>query len=504
MANDERFAADARREAAGVRAIERGWNADPLRCEISTTATADGRSLYLVGGAVRDLLLGRPVGDWDLAGHEMIDFARRFAQAHDLRLIVLHEDFPTARVILRPGDPRGFVDFVELRAPTLEADLCARDFTINALAWDVRGADTLIDPTGGVEDLVARLIRAPGRSVLATDPLRTLRAFRFAAELGFGIDLETGEWLRELAPRIWEIPGERIGAELLKLFAAPHAADAVQLAEDLGTLESFFPMMAGMRGVEQGGYHHLDVLGHTLLTLHEVERVINEPEVVFPRSAAAVRAWVADPGNRAAVRLAALFHDVGKPECRTIVDGHARFLGHADAGARRFAQFAERVALPARVRKQVVQMVRLHLRPLELANAGIAAEDRGRPLAATITIRAIRRLMRDAEPAALGLLLLAVADRSACRGPASHIEQRARQFAIFDDMLVRYHRWLRAHREQPRLLDGAELMTALGIDEGPLVGELLAAINEAWEDREISSRAEALALARRLLRERGE
>lgn len=501
MSADER-AREQERAAERVRSIERGWQEDPLRREISAAAIAAARALYLVGGAVRDLLLGRPVGDWDLAGHGMIDFARRFADEHDLRVVILHEDFPTARVILQPGDPRGFVDFVELRAPEIEADLRARDFTINALAWDVRGAEALVDPTGGVEDLAARLVRAPERAVLAADPLRTLRAFRFAAELGFGIDLETGGWLRELAPRVWEVPGERIGAELLKLFAAPHAADAIQTAEELGTLESFFPMMAAMRGVEQGGYHHLDVLGHTLLTLHEAERVINEPEVVFPRSATAVRAWAADPGNRAAVRLAALFHDVGKPECRARIEGQMRFLGHADASAHSFAQFAESVALPTHLRRQVMRMVRLHMRPLELANAGIAAEDEGLPAASAITIRAIRRLMRDAEPAGIGLLLVAVGDRSACRGPASSLSQRVRQFAIFDDMLVRYADWLREHHAQPSLLSGTQLMAELGIAEGPLVGELLDAISEAWEDREITTRAQALSLARRLLRRR--
>lgn len=487
----------------GARMVERGWRADPLRRELSATAIAEGRPLYLVGGAVRDLLLERPVGDWDLAGHGIIDFARHFAGEHDLRVVILHEDFPTARVILRPGNPRGFVDFAELRAPTIEADLRARDFTVNALAWDVRGGGALIDPMGGVADLAARRVRAPERAVLEADPLRTLRAFRFAAELGFGIDLETGAWLRDLASRVWEVPGERIGTEVVKLFAAPHAADALQLAEGLGALESFFPMLAAMRGVEQGGYHHLDVLGHTLLTLHEVERVINEPEAVFPRSAGAVRAWVSDSGNRAAVRLAALFHDAGKPECRARIEGHTRFLGHADAGAHVFAQFAERVALPTHLRRQVLRMVRLHMRPLELANAGIMAEDEGRPLADAITIRAIRRLMRDAEPAGIGLLLVAVGDRSACRGPASSIEQRARQFAIFDDLLLRYLQWQCEHHARPRLISGTDLMAELGIAEGPLVGALLDAINEAWEDREITTREQALALARRLLRERG-
>lgn len=482
-----------------AQALRRAWMAEPLHAAVSDLAIEHAYELYLVGGAVRDVLLERKVADWDLAGHGVIDIARRFAAEHDLRAVVLHEDFPTIRVILRPGVPTGFLDFVELRAPTIEEDLRKRDFTINALGWDIRGAGSLVDPTGGLDDLRGCTVRAPARAVLESDPLRVLRAFRFAAQLHFDVEPETGEWLADLAPRVHHLPGERIGQEILKLFAARHAADALQAAEDLGALEALLPPLAGTRGIEQGGYHHLDVLGHTLLALHEAERAINDPELFFPRSADAVRLWLRDEQNRAAVRLATLFHDVGKPECRTEEAGRVRFLGHADQSAATFLQFAARWCLPTRLRRQVVRMVRLHMRPLELANAGLKAEADGEKLSSVVTLRAIRRLMRDAEPAAIGLLLLAVGDRSACRGPASRLEQRGRLYEIFDDMLVRYLEWLREHSDRPRLIDGGALMERLDLPEGPLVGELLDAIAEAQEEGEVATEEEALRLARRLL-----
>ena len=114
--------------ADDVAALERAWQAEPLRRELSSLAIAAGRQLFLVGGAVRDLLLGREVDDWDVAGHDMIELASRFAREQHLRVVILHEHFPTARVILHPGAPAGYLDFVELRAPTLEEDLRARDF----------------------------------------------------------------------------------------------------------------------------------------------------------------------------------------------------------------------------------------------------------------------------------------------------------------------------------------------------------------------------------------
>ncbi len=482
-------------------ALKRAWARDEMRAQVSALAAERGYELYLVGGAVRDVLLGREVGDWDVAGHGVIDVARRFGAEQDLRAVVLHEELPTVRVILRPGDPTGFIDFVELRAPAIEDDLRRRDLTINALAWDIRGADEVVDPTGGMEDLRERLIRAPERAVLETDPLRVLRAFRFAAQLNFNIDPDTAEWLQELGPKIDDVAGERIGQEIVKLFAAPHAADAVQVAEDMRVLDALIPQVTDMRGVQQGGYHHLDVLGHTLLALHEAERAINEPELFLPRSADAIRVWLQEPDDRAAVRLAALFHDVGKPECRTREEGRTRFLGHADASASTFIEIARRWCLPTHLRRQVVRMIRLHMRPLELSNSGMRAEEEGRKLRSVITISAIRRLMRDAEPAGIGLFLLAVGDRSACRGPASQLEKRGRLYEIFDDMLVRYLEWLREHKERPRLIDGTTLMEKLDLNEGPLVGELLDAIGEAYEDREITTEKEALDLAREMLSE---
>ncbi|MFP4248493.1 MAG: CCA tRNA nucleotidyltransferase [Armatimonadota bacterium] len=486
-------------EARPAAELSSEWLAEALRADLTGLAIERGYELYLVGGAVRDVLLGREVGDWDLAGHGVIDIARRFAAEHDLRTVLLHEDLPTIRVILRPGDPTGFLDFAELRAPTIEQDLCLRDFTINALAWDIRGADRLIDPTGGLEDIEASRVRALDREVLAADPLRVLRAFRFAAELNFDVAGETGEWLAELAPEIESVAGERIGHEMAKLFAAPHAADAVQAAEDLGALGALVPPLAETRGVQQGGFHHLDVLGHTLLALHEAERAINDPELFLPRAADAIRVWLGEAENRAAVRMAVAFHDVGKPACRTEEEGRTRFLGHADASASTFLDCAERWCLPTSLRRKVVRMIRLHMRPLELASAGMRAEAEGRSLESVITLSAVRRLMRDAEPASIGLLLVAVGDRSACRGPASRLEERGRLYEVFDEMLVRYLKWLREQRKRPRLIDGDTLMAELNLPEGPLVGELLDAIEEAYEDREIEAEDEALALAREML-----
>ncbi len=481
--------------------VESAWLRQAARRELSGLARSWGQALYLVGGAVRDVALGREVGDWDLAGHDAVELAWAYADQRGYRLVMMHEEMPTARVIVEPGAPAGFLDFAELRAPTIEDDLRARDFTINAIAWDIRGADSVVDPTGGVADLTRRVVRASARTCLEDDPLRTLRAFRLTAELGFALEEETAEWVRECGPRIKEVAGERVGQEMLKLFAAPHAADAIQRAEEVGVLELFIPPLAAMRGVTQGGYHHLDVLGHSLLALHEVERAINAAERIYPGAAAALRVYLADDHRRAAVRLAALLHDLGKPACRSVEeDGRIRFIGHAQEGVRIWSRMARQWALPGEVTKAVATMTRLHLRPLQLVNAGLRAEDtEGKPPQEAITLTAIRRLMRKAEPYGVGLMLLAAADRAACRGPGSDFEHRRRVVEMLDDMLTRYLSWQREQRHMPRLVNGRDLMRALGLEPGPIVGELLDDIAEAQAEGEVSTREEALALARRVL-----
>lgn len=488
----------ARRAALSV---ERQWLADPVRCSLSDFARERGQALYLVGGAIRDVLLDRPVGDWDLAGPRATELAREWADQHDLHTVPLHEDLPTVRVIVRPGEADGFLDLADLRASTIGADLRARDFTINAIAWDVRGAPEVIDPTGGLEDLGRRLVRTPALTCLRDDPLRTLRAFRLGAELAFGLEEQTAQWVRECGPGVARMAGERVGQELLKLMAAPHAANAIQTAHDLGVLGDFVPPTSAMAGVDQGGYHHLDVLGHTLLALHEVERVLNDPSESFPLSAEVIRASMAEPARRAAVRLATLFHDIGKPQRRGLDEqGHIRFTGHEEEGAHIFLRTARRWALPGEVRVEVAAMIRLHLRPLQLANEGLRKLAEGEPPGEAITLSAIRRIMRDAEPAGVGLMLLASADRAACRGPASDFEHREDIIALLDSMLARYAEWAAEQRHLPRLVSGHDLMRELDLPPGPLIGDLLDAIAEAQDQRRISTPEEALEVARGVLK----
>ncbi|MBZ0272383.1 hypothetical protein K8I61_10120 [bacterium] len=204
----------------------------PLAARI---AAEDGGRVWLVGGAVRDACLGRPRTDADLAcTGDARDLARKIADASGGRFVPLHDDPPTARVVLEGGEH----DITTLRAPTIEEDLAARDLALNSLAVAVfdDGLGDLIDPAGGLADIDARLIRTVGAENLRSDPLRALRVYRFAAELDFSIDAATRDWAGIAAAGLSRVAGERVFTEMTRLLETPRAAAAMRLALDDGAL----------------------------------------------------------------------------------------------------------------------------------------------------------------------------------------------------------------------------------------------------------------------------
>ncbi|HEY1276992.1 MAG TPA: hypothetical protein VGF25_18950, partial [Thermoleophilaceae bacterium] len=225
----------------------------------------EGRRAWVVGGTIRDELLGRPTRDVDVAlSGDPKRAARAFSKAVGGPVFPLSEGFGAWRVIDRRD---GCVyDFAPLQGRTIERDLSHRDFTVNAMARPVGGGE-LIDPHGGRADLEARVLRVLGASAYTEDPLRPLRLARFAAELGFAPDAETERLTERAAPRVSEAAPERVFAELRRLVIADGALAGLELADRLGLMRAVLPELASLHGVEQSKYHHLDVYGHTVEVL---------------------------------------------------------------------------------------------------------------------------------------------------------------------------------------------------------------------------------------------
>jgi poly(A) polymerase len=459
-------------------------------------AAARGLQVYLVGGTVRELALGRQSPDVDLAvSARTLDLARDLAAALGGTFVLLDEAERTARVVWREK----ILDLAEFRAPTLEEDLRARDFTINALALELEAVLghqplALIDPWGGVGDLAQGLIRVVRPQNFQEDPLRLLRAYRFAATHGFRLTPETAAAIPAYLPEFARVAGERVRQELFVLLAAPRSAAVLGEMEQTGLLTQIFPECLDMKGVEQNGFHHLDVFRHSLLTAAYVEEVLAAPQNYFGELAGEVAPYLRPPSQAVLLKLAALFHDVGKPQVqgrRTDPDRYT-FYYHERVGMEIFTRAALRLRFSQAETKTVTRLISLHMRPFLLLPAFREGE---------LTPRALGRLVRAARPDLPGLFILAMADSLAGQGP----QKPADAEAVLADLADAAHRFLKERIEpqerQPRLISGHDLIKVLGLEPGPRFREILTAVEEAQWEGTIHSRQEALDLARSLCRE---
>jgi poly(A) polymerase len=439
--------------------------------DLPALARQRGARVYLCGGSLRDLALRRPeppIPDLDLA----VD-GQAFALGRDLaagiggRFVPLDEGHDTARVV----GQRARIDLAGLRAPTIEADLLARDYTINALALPLDEPGPLLDPGGGLADLNRGIIRHLSRDNLVADPLRLIRAFRFLAQLGFEIHPETMVLIGGLAGLAAEPAVERTLAELYLLLEAPGAGPAMAALDKAGLLAVLFPELEAGRAMEQNEAHHLDVREHLIETAVQAAALLAEPVEGFDEE---IRSY-AGPRRRH-VLLAALLHDAGKPDTKRIEDRPdgpwATFYQHESAGERVWADIARRLAVSRADTAIIARLIKLHMRPWHLT--GLWREDR-------LTNRALSRMVTAAGDDLVGLFVLALADARSAKGPLQPPRLEAEIGDLFRAALIRRDEIARDALDQP-LLDGRQVMEIMGLEAGPRVGRLLAALKEARLD----------------------
>jgi poly(A) polymerase len=441
-------------------------------------AALAGQDAWLVGGAVRDELLGRDTDDLDITlPGDPRAAARAIAKATGGASFRLSGDFGTWRVV---GPEHAWhIDLVTMRAASIAEDLAQRDFTINAMARPLAGGE-IIDLHGGREDLERRIVRMVSARALADDPLRSLRAVRIAVELGLEIDPATGGAVAAHAAGLRRIAPERVFAELKRVVAAQDVGRGLQLMEAYGLTAVILPELLVLHGVEQNRFHHLDVHDHTLAVLDGVARLQRDPTTLgFGEDVAELLAEpLSDELTRGdAMRFAALLHDAAKPRTRgELPDGRVTFLGHDVAGAALARDFLGRMKSSQRLRDYVASLITHHL------DLGFLVHRR------PLDRRTTYRYLLATAPYSADVTLLTVADRVATRGDnaddaiAAHLEL-AREL-------------LAADAPAPPLVRGNEL----GIPPGPRLGEVLAQLAEDQYAGEITTREDALARARELTR----
>jgi poly(A) polymerase len=480
-----------------------------------------GRQAWLVGGAVRDHVRGRPVADLDVVvDDDPGEGARAIAQAAKsagggAACFPLSEEFGAWRVVAR--DRSWQVDVERLRGGSLEADLALRDFTVNAIAEPLGGGEPL-DPLGGLADLRSGRLRCAGPAAFKDDPLRVLRLVRVAVELDLKADPQAIAAAREQVARLRDVSPERVFLELRRIVASTRALRGLEMMGELGATEVVLPELETMRGVEQSRFHHRDVYGHTLEVL---ERTIvlttrdpdpagvpmenpmwvseEHPMDVFGGDSAVVlgeehgvrvRALLAEPladgmTRGEALRWGALLHDAAKPATRKVraLDRRVTFIGHDALGADLASDVLGRLRASVRLREHVAALVRHHLR------LGFLVHE-PQPLARDTVFA----YLRDCDPVEVDVTLLSVCDRLATRGSKAE-EAIEAHIALARRMLDDALRWRQDGPPKP-LLRGDELAHELGIALGPRVGELLEELSRAQYAGEVTTREQAVAFAR--------
>ncbi len=444
--------------------------------------------VYLSGGSIRDLLLNRKTRDIDLVvPNQAHKWAKFVANRIEARLVVLHKEEGVVRVV----SPEGvIIDFSEFRggAKDISQDLELRDFTINALAVPLKEALTtpvsswkIIDPTGGLKDLYHQIIRVIAKENLEADPLRLLRTYRFFAELGFTIDIRTRSYISELNTRLPNVAAERISTELQLIFETHRAGRAISLMDEDHLLKVIFPELEAARGVKQPSFHHLDVLGHSLLTLDMADQILKEPKAFFGEGEDdPFHSIICDPEKSAIVRMAALFHDIGKPATFKIRE-RITFYEHDRVGAELFWSIGKRLRFSKKFTKKVALLIRHHMRPFYLLKEFCAGR---------LTKRAMRRLINACQDY-VSLFLVAMADSLASAGPDKNKDLESYLADLFWEIHNFYQETL-VPVSKTRLITGKDLIEIFGLEPGPIFRELLEKIEEARVEGKIKTRKEAL------------
>ncbi len=460
--------------------------------------------VFLVGGMVRDLLLGRSSKDLDFAvPNSAIELAFKIANFLGVPAYVLDKERDTGRVILL--DEGLSLDISAFRGENIVEDLRDRDFTINALALPVaaRSYSSLIDPINGQDDLRLKTIRQTHDKAIANDPVRAMRAIRISVQLNFSLDVGTSAAVRLLAPSLSAVSVERVRDELILMMGLDAPDQALQAMSLQGILPEVIPEVAELEYLEQSPPHREPVLAHTIHVLESlrwIESVLIDSN--SPGGPTASQLWLklgsyqerlrdyfsrpihGRMDGRGLLRLGALFHDVGKSRTVSIGDdGRIRFIGHEQEGADIADYRLRKLRLSNEAVSHIRKVVLGHMWPFHLVQNE------------TLTRRAVFRFFKRTGSAGLDIGLLSLADYLATHGGARDGGRWERHLSVIEQLYDHYfHHYDETVRPLP-IINGQQLMQALDIGPGPEIGRLLSVIEEAQAAGEISTQQDAVTLA---------
>ncbi len=421
---------------------------DPFLGKIKTyleNETLEGA--FLAGGYIRDLaIFDTPSLDRDIVlfGADTENIAKKIADGLGAAFVELDSENKIYRIVLGEN----YADIAQGLNNNVDDDIQRRDFTINSIFYDLKNSD-FVDIAGGFKDIKQKVIKTADLKNLNDDPLRMLRAFRFKAQLGFEIDSEVLEYIKNNGKKLDTVAKERINQEIIKTFEGKYLPETLLNMYDIGFLEIVFPFVQNIKKIPPNSHHHLDLVHHSIETVKQIRS--NYP-------------------NIALLRLAAFYHDIGKPLCWTIEPdtGRHRFIGHDEKGEKLAQQELLELKFSKKQIEYISKMVKNHIYPSSLMSTPEGA-----------STKAMARFVRKIHPDVEDLIELARADRLSARGESVTPDMVEKNLESLERLLEYYKSIKDRLKELPKLLDGREIMEILNIQATPKLGQIINELKEA-------------------------
>ncbi|MQF99146.1 MAG: HD domain-containing protein [SAR202 cluster bacterium] len=470
--------------------------------------SSENVSAYIVGGFLRDSLMGRYSFDIDIAiDHDPIEIGNKLTELIGGKCIVLDHDRKIVRMVLPTCQtnlsllPKHIdLSFV---SNGIRDDLSHRDFTIDAIALPFSTISNpsngdLIDIYGGLSDISCQVLRVVSGQSLTEDPVRLVRAVRLSAQLGFSLDEFTEHSISKNSHLITSVSTERVREEFLKIFEQKNISNSLRIMDDTGLLCKIIPELDTTKGSMQPKEHYWDVFNHCLQTPGKLEKIVDSPDdqifSLVPRLFDMYEYFseiVSDGHNRLTMaKVAGLLHDIAKPATKTVDGtGRIRFIGHDLKGSEVTESFLDRLRFSNKGKNHISTMVRHHLRPTQMSSDGQYPTD-----------KAMYRYYRDLKDVAFDILFLNLADYLAAKEDMLEMDDWRSHCGLIDFIMKKGLDILAVDNQvrQDRLIDGYGLMKILGIGPGETIGVLLEQLEESHKLGEITTRKEAILLARTL------
>jgi tRNA nucleotidyltransferase/poly(A) polymerase len=444
---------------------------------------------FLVGGSIRDMLCGRSPVDYDVAVlGDPLEFARLVATRTQGRLVEIGKP---GQMIFRVVSESAIIDIAHAKDASIQKDLMARDFTINAMAYDLSSRQ-LVDPMGAQHDLSHRRIRMVSKDVFKQDPVRLLRAYRIAAQFVFEIESNTKAAIKENAPLIRQSAGERVRDELFKMLQSAGAHPYLCQMADNDLLFSILPELADLKNCRQNQHHQLNAWEHTLLAFYHLEGLLKADAQSAKGAGAHLTRGIAET-QFGLLKFSMLMHDIGKPSTRKADrNGTLHFYGHECRSAEMAKHICRRLKCSNQVAETVQFLVRHHIRPLHLYTARRQQN---------VTPRAVTRFFIKCGAFLPELLVMAAADA------LGKTEKRSRQRSAYMAFLVQlkqdFETEFKPRASRPQLISGQDLIAEFGLNPSPLFKKILDRVEEHRLSQSKMTRQEAIQLAREIIKAEG-